>query len=710
MLVALVVALSRRRSPTRIARPGPTRGSTRSIATLGGGNSVLPAQAIGVEARGLDPRGRDVHRGGRRAAAELERARHPRHARELHAVLPPASPDESRRGLDPLLRVRPERVPGRDAGLGGRGGRARDPETAHVTVRALAGLVGAEPRVRPRRALAPLGRSAASARGAPSCGSPGSATCSASPRSESSGRRSSSSGVPFGGIEVVGVARRSSVWPASPPGCSAASAVPHGLGRGPWPRRSLLVTAAGIALAGLFLEALFRAARLQSLQAYDAWAFWVPKGKAIYFFEGLDEHVFTTTPNADVPAPAADPRRRGVPRDGRRGRGHAARAVLVPRRRRRRRGRRAAPSPRTRVAPLAVPPARPRRAALRRAAAGAAGGRARGRLRRRRGPAARAVAPRPGRLAPRGGRGAARRCGEHEARGHPVRGCRARRRVRPSPGRERWPRLGSRGARRRAGDRSRGASGRRATTSPSGAPTVVRRRPTRRRAPASRSRFSTRTSRWSVVPLVATIALVAAARLGRSSPRRLRRARLGLLLFAGGVWSTVGFEELAITADESGNPIVRYTGSIVLLAAVADAAPARARSGDGAERAVSSAPPPPRGGGDRRRPARRRTRSSSRRTARRFPSVDDCVRRGSCRVDRAARPRLRTAGHAARRPTSCSSASAAWATSTRSSSRTAAAAGRCSTTGSSRYEQGLESRAEARGAGLEAELELEPPG
>ena len=30
--------------------------------------------------------------------------------------------------------------------------------------------------------------------------------------------------------------------------------------------------------------------------------------------------------------------------------------------------------------------------------------------------------------------------------------------------------------------------------------------------------------------------------------------------------------------------------------------------------------------------------------------------------------------------------------------------------GIERYEQGLESRAEARGAGLEAELELEPPG
>jgi hypothetical protein len=74
-------------------------------------------------------------------------------------------------------------------------------------------------------------------------------------------------------------------------------------------------------------------------------------------------------------------------------------------------------------------------------------------------------------------------------------------------------------------------------------------------------------SRWSIVPLVATIALAAAALWG---DRRLAAyvGLLGLLLFVGGVWSTVGFEELAITADESGNPIVRYTGSIILLAAV----------------------------------------------------------------------------------------------------------------------------------------------
>jgi hypothetical protein len=71
-----------------------------------------------------------------------------------------------------------------------------------------------------------------------------------------------------------------------------------------------------------------------------------------------------------------------------------------------------------------------------------------------------------------------------------------------------------------------------------------------------------------VLPLVATIALVAALIWG---DRRLATyvGALSLLLFVGGVWSTAGFADLAISADESGNPIVRYTGSLVFLSAVA---------------------------------------------------------------------------------------------------------------------------------------------
>jgi hypothetical protein len=78
---------------------------------------------------------------------------------------------------------------------------------------------------------------------------------------------------------------------------------PHGLGD---PARhastgGVLVTAVGIALAALLLEAMFRSARLQSLQAYDAWALWVPKAKAIYYFGGLDHQLFTTLANPTYP-------------------------------------------------------------------------------------------------------------------------------------------------------------------------------------------------------------------------------------------------------------------------------------------------------------------------------------------------------------------------------------------------------------------------
>ena len=73
---------------------------------------------------------------------------------------------------------------------------------------------------------------------------------------------------------------------------------------------------------------------------------------------------------------------------------------------------------------------------------------------------------------------------------------------------------------------------------------------------------------WSVVPIVATVALAAAALWG---DRRVT-VFLGLVLalvFLGGAWATYGYPVLPITADESINPIVRYTGAIVLLAGCA---------------------------------------------------------------------------------------------------------------------------------------------
>lgn len=62
-----------------------------------------------------------------------------------------------------------------------------------------------------------------------------------------------------------------------------------------------LVTAVGVAAAGVYLEALFRVARLQGLFSFDGWAFWVTRGKAVYFFDGLDEQVFSTVPHPSYP-------------------------------------------------------------------------------------------------------------------------------------------------------------------------------------------------------------------------------------------------------------------------------------------------------------------------------------------------------------------------------------------------------------------------
>ena len=69
------------------------------------------------------------------------------------------------------------------------------------------------------------------------------------------------------------------------------------IGTGP----SLFVAAVAIGTVGLFLEAAFRGARLAGLHSWDAWSFWVPKGKAIYFFGGLDEQYFTTLPGPSYP-------------------------------------------------------------------------------------------------------------------------------------------------------------------------------------------------------------------------------------------------------------------------------------------------------------------------------------------------------------------------------------------------------------------------
>lgn len=65
--------------------------------------------------------------------------------------------------------------------------------------------------------------------------------------------------------------------------------------------RLALVTAASVTVTGVFVEALFRAARLHGLYAFDAWAFWIPKAKAIYYYGGLDEQFFTELPGPSYP-------------------------------------------------------------------------------------------------------------------------------------------------------------------------------------------------------------------------------------------------------------------------------------------------------------------------------------------------------------------------------------------------------------------------
>src|SRR5439155_6555017 len=63
---------------------------------------------------------------------------------------------------------------------------------------------------------------------------------------------------------------------------------------------SLLAGALALLTAAI-LVAFYRAARHQGLVAWDAWAFWVPKAKAIYFFGGLDEQLFRTLPGPSYP-------------------------------------------------------------------------------------------------------------------------------------------------------------------------------------------------------------------------------------------------------------------------------------------------------------------------------------------------------------------------------------------------------------------------
>lgn len=370
-------------------------------------------------------------------------------------------------------------------------------------------------------------------------------------------------GVPFGGAQIV-----ASLGVLGVAGIVLGRLRGATVGRGPARARAgsaLLVTAGCVALAGVFLESLFRAARLQGLQAYDAWAFWVPKGKAIFFFDGLDSHVFTTTPNASYPplqpildaaafhamggadavtlhvqfwfvVAAAVAAAAGLLE------AHAPVWLLWP------------PLLLVLVVPrfgerLLVPQADVLLDVLLGVAAvllalwlrDSAGWRV----------AAAAVLLAAAANTKREGillavcMLAAAFAVSRPRRWRPLLAASVGVGLAVIPWRV-W-------AERH--DISAGAP-----MSPFGSG---------RLSGALRLSFEVLYSnaRWSVLPLVATIALAAAAIWG---DRRLA-AFVGLvagLFFAGGVWSTAGFPELAISADESGNPIVRYTGSLIVLAAV----------------------------------------------------------------------------------------------------------------------------------------------
>jgi hypothetical protein len=61
-------------------------------------------------------------------------------------------------------------------------------------------------------------------------------------------------------------------------------------------------------LTAALLVAFFRVGRTQPLFAWDAWLFWIPKAKAIYFFGGLDEQLFRSlaAPSYPLFVPALD--------------------------------------------------------------------------------------------------------------------------------------------------------------------------------------------------------------------------------------------------------------------------------------------------------------------------------------------------------------------------------------------------------------------
>ena len=75
---------------------------------------------------------------------------------------------------------------------------------------------------------------------------------------------------------------------------------PAAVTRPRFPQISLPAGVFGAAVI-IYLEALFRSGRLAGLYEFDAWSFWVPKAKAIFFFGGLDQQFLHELPHQSYP-------------------------------------------------------------------------------------------------------------------------------------------------------------------------------------------------------------------------------------------------------------------------------------------------------------------------------------------------------------------------------------------------------------------------
>ena len=62
-----------------------------------------------------------------------------------------------------------------------------------------------------------------------------------------------------------------------------------------------LAALGGATALAVYLLALFRVARLQGLFSFDGWAFWVTRGKAVYYFDTFDVQIFSEVPHPSYP-------------------------------------------------------------------------------------------------------------------------------------------------------------------------------------------------------------------------------------------------------------------------------------------------------------------------------------------------------------------------------------------------------------------------